>query len=217
MKKFIYCLTILILGQSCQNRKNQKEKVDLKKYSFIDSTKYRPDKKLLIGVFSNQKQKVTIDLLDNSNNELRIIQTIGPLDSEFPHIKPLFEDINHDGLSDVKAEFGYAARGSNNVCHLLIQDKSGKLIYIRGSTRIPNLEFDSLRQIITGTYFYGGTSFVDFNLGNDSLIMISGIDVSSPDGIWTVREHYTFDDHGNKIVVKKDSVNDRGRGVFSRE
>jgi hypothetical protein len=138
------------------------------------------------------------------------------LDSQFGDSEPFFEDFNRDGLKDVKLKLGSGARGANTLFHLLTQDTSGKLNYVRGSTEIPNLEFDTLRQVVMGTYFYAGVSFVDFKLVKDSLIQISGVDVSV-DSTWTHREYYTIDDKGIRTIVKRDSVQDNGDGLYTRE
>jgi hypothetical protein len=76
------------------------------------------------------------------------------------------------------------------------------------------LEFDTLRKVVTGTYFYAGVSFVDFKLVKDSLIQISGVDVSA-DSSWTIREYYGIGDKGNRIIIKRDSVEDNGEGLYT--
>jgi hypothetical protein len=214
MRKYLIYITLIFAGQSCDKGKGQK--VDLKKYDFVDSTTYRPESKILVGTYSDRKHEINIDVLQYSDNEIKIIQTIGPLDSQFGDSEPFFEDFNRDGLKDVKLKLGSGARGANTPFHLLTQDASGKLNYVRGSTEIPNLEFDTLRQVVMGTYFYAGVSFVDFKLVKDSLIKISGVDVSV-DSTWTHREYFTIDDKGISTIVKRDSVHDNGDGLYTRE
>jgi hypothetical protein len=216
MKKYLIYVTLILIVQSCGKGQGQQDRVDLKKYDFIDSTKYRPGNKILVGAYSNSEHEVAIDVLRHANSEFQVIQTIGPLDSQFGDTELFFEDFNQDGLKDLKLKSGSGARGANTLFHLLIQDTTAKLNYVRGSTEIPNLEFDTTRKVIMGTYFYAGVSFVDFKLVKDSLIQISGVDVSA-DSVWTVREYYSIDDKGNRIIIKRDSVEDNGEGLYTRE
>jgi hypothetical protein len=155
-------------------------------------------------------------VLRQTNGELELVQTIGPLDSQFGDTELFFEDFNQDGLKDLKSKQGSGARGANTLFHLLIQDTTAKLNYVRGSTEIPNLEFDTVRKMVMGTYFYAGVSFVDFKLVKDSLIQSSGVDVSA-DSVWTIREYYSINDKGNRITIKRDSVADNGDGLYTRE
>lgn len=216
MKKYLIYITLILLGQSCDKGRGQFDKVDLKKYDFIDSTKYRPESKILVGTYSDREHEVTIDVLQYSDNAIKIIQTIGPLDSQWGDTELIFEDFNQDGLKDLKLKSGSGARGANTLYHLLMQDTTSKLYYVRGSTEIPNLEFDTLRQVVMGTYFYAGVSFVDFKLIRDSLIQTSGIDVSV-DSTWTYREYYSIDDNGKRTIIKRDSVKDNGEGLYTRK
>jgi hypothetical protein len=216
MKGYLIYITLIVLGQSCDKGKGQLDKADLKKYDFVDSTKYRPGDKILLGIYSAHEHEIAIDLIQNSDNKIGIVQTIGPLDSQFGDTEPFFEDFNQDGHLDLKLKYGSGARGANELFHLLIQDHTGKLNYVKGSAHIPNLEYDTIRHIIMGTYFYAGTSFVDFKLVKDSLTEISGVDVKA-DTIWTFREYYRVDENGNRTIFKRDSVADSGEGLYSRE
>ncbi len=201
---------------SCDQKKSEVVHVDIKKYDFIDSTEYQPEKKVFVGVYSNHEYRVTIEVLQHSDNQFKIIQTIGPLESQFGNTKPDFEDYNQDGLPDLKLKYGSGLRGANTLFRLFVQDTTSRLIYIKGSEAISNLEFDIERQVVTGTFYYSGISFVDFKFLTDSLIETSGVDVLA-DSVWTYREYYIIDSLGKKTIVRKDSVKDGGEGGFTRD
>ena len=219
MKVRITSIAILVfaLVQNCATSVKHLDRTTLNKYDFLDSLVYQPRKKILIGIFSSDQEthSVTIDVLQRSDAGLTIIQTIDSLDSQFGETTPVFEDLNEDGLRDIKLQQGSGARGANVLFHVFLQDTTGQLKYIKGSNVIPNIEFDSVRHMITGTYFYAGTSFVDFKLNKDSLLEISGTTVSL-DSVWTIREHYKLVETGDKVIISKDSVEDWGEGLYNR-
>ena len=74
-----------------------------------------------------------------------------------------------------------------------------------------------VRQTITSTAYWAGTSFVDYVLKNDSLIPTEGVDVYFQPPNWTVREYYSFDPKGEQRITRRDSVHDDSEGLYSRE
>lgn len=217
MKTYLTYIAILAsLFQNCASKKYQSEQVALTKYEFIDSVIYQPEKRILVGIFSDEKSRtVSIHLLQRSDKGLTILQCIDSLYSHFGDTTPVFEDLNQDGLTDVKLVIGSGSRGANVFYHVLVQETTNRLLYIRGADHIPNVMYDSTERAITGAYFYAGVSFVDYELENDTLIEISGTDVSA-DSIWTVREHYKLDANKAKVVVNRDSIKDGGVGLYQR-
>jgi len=215
MKTYLTCIAILVFVQNCDSKKDHASSVDIAKYEFIDSVVYQPKSKILVGISSSDQEehRVSIQLLQRTEEGLKVIQAIDSLDTQFGNTIPIFKDFNQDGLMDIKLEYGSGARGANTLSHLLIQEPTGLLRYIKGSSDIPNIELDSMKHIITGTYFYAGISFVDFVLKKDTLIGVSGTDVSV-DSIWTIREHYKFE--GSKqVILSRDSVADNGEGMYT--
>lgn len=189
----------------------------LEEYDYVDSTTYRPDKQLILAIKAiPDAYNISIHIFQKAEG-LRLYQAIDSLDSRFGNSSPIFEDFNEDGLADVKIGYGSGARGANELYHLLLQDAAtGKLSYVKGSAAIPNLSFDRERNTITAEYYYGGTSFIDLRLQNDSLVEIRGVNVSANND-YTFREFYEYDEKRKRVLIKRDSVQDGGEGLYSRD
>jgi len=215
MRIYLTCIMILAIAQSCVVNNVQFNQADLNRYDFVDSMVYQPQKKILIGIFSSEHDhKVNIALLQRSDKGLSLFQVIDSLDSQFGNTEPILEDFNHDGLVDMSLPYGAGARSANTLSYLFIQEPAGTLKYIKGSSDIPNIAVDSTSHLITGTYYYAGMSFVDFEIDKDTLVEISGTNVSV-DSIWTIREHYKIENR-KQTVIKKDSIADNGEGLYVR-
>jgi hypothetical protein len=231
MKKIIYASLIII--SACQPKSIEKiekkdnvihNKVisdlskDYEKNEFVDSLKYRPDKNIVLKLKTDEANHLlSITLYQRINGQLKLFQKIDSLNFQFGIATPKFEDFNRDGVNDINIPYGTGGRGGNRFSYAFLQNKNtGKLSYIDESDVIPNLHYDSIRNVISSISLYAGTTFIDYKLENNKLIKSEGVDVSTNDE-WTYREYYKFDNQGNKFINKKDSINDQGEGLFNRE
>ncbi len=233
MKKLLY-FSILILA-SCQttsieeveNKDTLVQEVspeiteDKEEHEFTDSTIYRPDKNIYLKIKAKgaygELYLVSITLFKKSGNQWIVLQEIDSMESQVGNIIPTFEDFNQDGIKDLNLQFGTGARGGNSFSYAYLQNKeTGRLTFIEASDEITNLHYDTLRNVISSISLYSGTTFLDYELKGHKLVEVSGIDVST-DEQWTYRKYYTIDKEGKQHVFKKDSVNDKGEGLFSRD
>jgi hypothetical protein len=203
-----------------QKKISPKTAEDKEEIEFIDSTIYRSDKNIYVKITAEANSDlylVSITLFKKTGNQLIVLQQIDSLESQFGNVIPTFEDFNQDGIKDLNLQFGTGARGGNSYSYVFLQNKeTGRLNFIEKSDFNPNLHYDTLRNVITSVSLYSGTTFLDYELKGNKLAAVSGIDVSADDE-WTYRKHYTIDKEGKRHFFKKDSVNDKGEGLFSRD
>jgi hypothetical protein len=224
MTKSYFYLVLFFCGLACSKISNEgKDSQNFSETSginlvYTDSSHYRPDKDIILQIKGMDDQHmILINLFKVTAGEIELIQSFDSLDSQFGDVEPIFEDFNQDGFVDIKIKCGTGARGANELYHLLTQDmETGKLTYIKGSSSIPNIYFDTERKSITGVYYYNGTSFIDYKIEKDTLVEISGVDISTDD-TWTYREYYIYNGQGSRILIRKDSIRDHGEGLYSRE
>jgi len=189
------------------------DKVRMEGEFYMDSLIYSPLKKVRLEVNSiYSKDELSIRIFKDGI----LIQKIDSLFTPVGWAEPDYIDFNLDGLFDLKFHAGTGVRGSNELSHVYLQDPaSSRLIKLRGSEGVPNLYVDSVSQKVTATFYYGGTTFIDYKIVGDSLIEIEETEVSS-DKEFTYRNtcrHLK----GERVLLKKDSVADGGQGLFGRE
>ncbi|MBK7241985.1 MAG: hypothetical protein IPI00_17950 [Flavobacteriales bacterium] len=230
MKK-VLCVVVVLVGMTSCSDQDLKQEVDhsatsedgrdsiLNNYQFVDSMNIWPDQKFLLAIRTEPyDHKLFIHVYHRSDTELRSVQSFDSLDIQFSEAVPVFEDLNSDLSMDFKVPYGTGGRGSDQFYYLFVQDPTTHLLTrIKNSYAKPNLCYDTVRQTITSTAYWAGTSFVDYVLKNDSLIPTEGVDVYFQPPNWTVREYYSFDPKGEQRITRRDSVHDDSEGLYSRE
>ena len=227
--KTLYILLCLVF-YSCSSPKKESSSTDQNNVNSINSIN---DNEIQHSEFVTKSfilnENIKIDFLFDPISEIlhfEIIDSTGPdnikiqrfsnYESEFGSNNPRLVDFNSDGLLDLLIDYGTGARGSNQFYYLFIRNvQTFQFELIEESAKIPNLYFNEERNVIEGTYFYDGVSFVDFRLENDQLIKTAGIDAWDNNG-WTFHEKYQFDKTGNKINVERDSIMDNYESLYSR-
>lgn len=147
---------------------------------------------------------------------LTLVQTLDSLEGLFDLEIIDYKDYNKDNKSDILLYYGSGARGGNTLNYLFVRDSNSfKFRYINGSSEVPNLSYNSDRDIIESMRLTGTTTFEDYVIEHDSLREITSVNVAVSEP-YTIRK-YSEVKNGKYVVIRTDSIKDEGESAFLRE
>lgn len=171
---------------------------------------------LKITATLNSYSELKLHFFRKKKNNWQLVQIEDSLFGQFIHTDNIaLKDFNQDGKEDLKITYGTGTRGANELSYVFLQDAQGQFYHLNGSEDIPNIDFDEKRQVITGIYFTGSITFIDFKIENDVLQKLSGMHVETNEE-WTHRTYFDYE-NDKRVNERRDSTKDNGRGAYSRE
>lgn len=142
-------------------------------------------------------------LLENKHWKLK--QTFNFEKDGFTSCDPLISDFNNDNFNDFTYISTRAARMSNEVRRLFIYDYTkDEIILIKNSEEYPNMLYNKELNCIDAFLIHGGTSTIFLKLVGDSLNEFASVHNSD------YRVIYKTDSTGNRTLIKKKKINNRG-------
>lgn len=162
-------------------------------------------------------ESATLKIYSNVNDHMTLVQEFDSLLWSFLGSDAEFIDCNGDKLVDLRLPFAYGANLGNSYSYVFLGDSlNDNFYFLKGSDEIPNISYDTTRNVIEGVFFAGSASFIDFRIDGDTLKAIEGVEVEGYDDK-TVRNYLEYDDSGEYKVTRRDTIFDNGESGFSRE
>ena len=160
-------------------------------------------------VFNDSIMDYKVNFFKRNRNGWDLIQTIDSLENMAGVINAKFKDFNNDNVRDFMLYKGTGARGANEFYYVFLVDTlNNQLVRIKNGDDIPNIDYNDK---ISGIFYSGGTSYVNYKLQKDSLVETDG-ESEVPDSIYIIRTKYKIDSNGTMITLSKDTVIDNEQG-----
>jgi hypothetical protein len=153
---------------------------------------------------NREGQMATIRLLKKKKGNWLLIQTVDYL-NEMTFIGTItvnHTDYNRDGLGDLQLYTGSGANGGNGFSALWLFRQPGKLVFVRGSDRVPNLMMSKRTHIIHGVAYFDGIAYYNYRLKNDSLVETGGIEVLK-EGEYDNHDKYIINSDGKRKAIRQ--------------
>jgi len=173
---------------------------------FIDSTNIGEGEnyKIIIRQLRDiDKVVAEMELFRKEGNNWILKQKINKEKNGITGLSVNIADFNNDGYNDITYKSEVAARGANELRNLFIFDKEhDSLVFVKNSSKYPNLEYNAELDCIDAWLVYGGSSTVFLKLENDILREFAGV------SLLDTRTIYTIDIKGQKTILSNNLITD---------
>lgn len=216
--KWIFCFLLFLLFISCDINKKSTDVTANTSFSMEEVSVMKiaiPDELAYKSYFDSDHHLLELKLYKLDNNEWKIFQVIDSIWSQMGEDSLEIMDFNFDGSQDFRLSVGTAARGANEYYDIFVRNAKTNNFHKINRYNISNLRPDSSKKIISAVrYFSNKTVFEEYTLKEDSLKILNKIEVQTQ-GNWTHRHRETYNQFGNTIEEKIDSIKDFGESVLS--
>jgi hypothetical protein len=124
------------------------------------------------GGYDESKKNATLTLTKSINSQNKIIFT-DSLNCMYPWIQ--FKDFNNDGIKDILVFNTSSARSNWTHYLFLVNNKTKRLIFVKGFNKLLNPEVNKRTGVITSAALYGGSVYYSFyKINKDERLIKAG-------------------------------------------